>query len=95
MKTMTQYVHDATGMTLTAGWRECFIPEIRAYREDMLGQLVYSELDDKELRALRRSIHVLDNILSFEERLAEMAKGMKDNPQDAGNVVQSSTEAVV
>ena len=91
--TQIEFVQALQSMFASKGWIRCFKPELDRIRNERIQGLIYNYSQPSELLAAREAIILLDDVLFIEERIKQAATSMRDNPQEAVNVVNSAEEA--
>jgi hypothetical protein len=91
--TQIEFVQALQSMFASKGWLLCFKPELERLRTERIQGLVYNYSNAADIMAARESIVLLDDILFIEERIKQAATALRENPQEAVNVVNSGEAA--
>jgi hypothetical protein len=88
--TQLEFTQALQSMFASKGWLRCFKPELERIRAERIQGLVYNFSQPDDIMAAREAIVLLDDILFIEERIKQAAAAMRDNPQEAVDVVNSA-----
>jgi hypothetical protein len=91
--TQVEFVNALESMFLSKGWLQCFKPELDRLRHEKAERLIYNYAGADEIMAAREAIILLDEILGFEGRVRQIAETLRENPQEAGDVVNLGNDA--
>lgn len=90
--TQLEFVHALQSMFASKGWVRCFKPELERLRNERMQGLVYNYSNPADIMAAREAIQLLDDVLFIENRVQQAAASIQENPQEAGDVVNSANE---
>jgi hypothetical protein len=87
------FVQDMQAMFRTEGWRKYFAPELARLRAQKIDEMVYAAADPLGMVGLREAIKVLDELLNLEASVRVDAAAVRNDPEEAANVVHSTPDA--
>lgn len=90
MATAVRYIEELNGMFMSGGWREHFIPRMKALRQEAIEALCYDVEGMDEVHGCRKAIRILDDIIGLEKEVSKLRQQIEANPEMATERLDTS-----